>query len=290
MLPSVRTGTAQAGAAGTITLDSGASAIDSYYTGCIVQTTGGTGGAGGSGSLNNQARVITAYVGSTKVATISPSWETNPDSTTTFSVLSTEFATLVLADVVGWRGTAPNTLQSGRVDSYVGAMAASVIAAATFAANALDAVWATLTSGLTTASTIGKLLVDNVNATISSRLATASYTAPDNATIAAIAGYVDTEVAAIKAKTDLIPAAPAAVADIPTAAQNAAGLLDLAAGIETGITPRQGLRLMLAALVGKLSGAATATVTIRDTTDSKNRVVAACDADGNRSAVTLDAS
>lgn len=40
-------------------------------------------------------------------------------------------------------------------------------------------------------------------------LPTASYTAPDNATITAIAGYVDTEVAAIKAKTDLIPASPA---------------------------------------------------------------------------------
>lgn len=33
-------------------------------------------------------------------------------------------------------------------------------------------------------------------------LPTASYTAPDNATIGAIAGYVDTEVGAIKAKTD----------------------------------------------------------------------------------------
>ena len=42
-------------------------------------------------------------------------------------------------------------------------------------------------------------------------LAAAGYTAPDNAGIAAIAGYLDTEVAAIKAKTDLIPAAPAAV-------------------------------------------------------------------------------
>lgn len=39
---------------------------------------------------------------------------------------------------------------------------------------------------------------------VSTRLASGSYTAPDNATIAAIAGYVDTEVAAIKAKTDLI--------------------------------------------------------------------------------------
>lgn len=42
----------------------------------------------------------------------------------------------------------------------------------------------------------------NVDAAISTRLAASGYTAPDNATIAAIAGYVDTEVAAIKARTD----------------------------------------------------------------------------------------
>ncbi len=90
--PSIRTGTAQAGAAGTITLDSSASAVDDYYVGCIVKTTGGTGGGGGSGSLGNQARMITDYVGSTKVATIEPNWETTPDSTTTFAVLLTDLA------------------------------------------------------------------------------------------------------------------------------------------------------------------------------------------------------
>ena len=37
---------------------------------------------------------------------------------------------------------------------------------------------------------------------------------------------MDTEVAAIKAKTDNLPAAPAAVGDIPTATQNADALLN----------------------------------------------------------------
>lgn len=46
------------------------------------------------------------------------------------------------------------------------------------------------------------------------------------ATLATIAGYVDTEVAAIKAKTDLIPAAPAAVGDIPSAATIADAVWD----------------------------------------------------------------
>ncbi len=76
----------------------------------------------------------------------------------------------------------------------------------------------------------------------------------------------------------------------PTANQNADALLDRTDGVETGRTLRQGLRLMLAAMAGKLSGAATTTVTIRDTNDGINRIVATVDSNGNRSAVTLDAS
>lgn len=83
---------------------------------------------------------------------------------------------------------------------------------------AVQAIWDALTSALTTVGSIGKLLVDNINATISSRLASASYTAPLDAAgvrtavglasanldtqLTAIDDYLDTEVAAIKAKTD----------------------------------------------------------------------------------------
>lgn len=114
--------------------------------------------------------------------------------------------------------------------------------------------------------------------------------APAGASVSVDIAAVKVDTAAVKAKTDNLPAAPAAVGDIPTANQNADALLDRAAGVEANRTPRQALRLMLATLAGKLSGAATATVTIRDTNDSKDRVVATVDADGNRSAVTLDAS
>jgi hypothetical protein len=66
-------------------------------------------------------------------------------------------------------------------------------------------------------------------------------------------------------------------------------LLDRSAGVETGLTPRQALRLIAAATAGKLSGAATATVTIRNAVaDTDNRIVATVDADGNRSAITYD--
>jgi hypothetical protein len=61
-----------------------------------------------------------------------------------------------------------------------------------------------------------------------------------------------------------------------------------ALAIETGYTAKQSMRLMLASLAGKLSGAATTTVTIRSATDAKDRIVATVDSDGNRTAVTHD--
>jgi hypothetical protein len=76
---------------------------------------------------------------------------------------------------------------------------------------------------------------------------------------------------------------------LPTAAENAAALMDLSDGIEIGLTPRNAMKLIAAASAGKLSGAATTSVVIRNAVaDSKNRITATVDADGNRSAVTLD--
>jgi cell division protein ZapA (FtsZ GTPase activity inhibitor) len=109
-----------------------------------------------------------------------------------------------------------------------------------------------------------------------------------NGTLATIAGYIDTEVAAIKAKTDLIPASPAAVGDIPTASANADALL--AKVIEGTVTLLQSIRLMNSALAGKASGLDTTNPIYRDLGDTKNRIDATVDADGNRSAVTLDLS
>lgn len=91
VLPVLESGTAQAGAAGSITLAS--TATKRNLAGCIVKTTGGAGG-GGTGGTNNQARVITDYDPITKVATVVPDWETTPDATTTYEILITEMAVL----------------------------------------------------------------------------------------------------------------------------------------------------------------------------------------------------
>lgn len=63
----------------------------------------------------------------------------------------------------------------------------------------------------------------SMSADIASIKADTGTTIPAALTI--IAGYIDTEVAAIKAKTDNLPASPAAVGDIPTAAQIADKIL-----------------------------------------------------------------
>lgn len=62
----------------------------------------------------------------------------------------------------------------------------------------VQAIWDALTSALTTAGSIGKRLADDIDAAISTRLATSGYTAPDNS-----------DIAAIKAKTDNLPTSPA---------------------------------------------------------------------------------
>jgi hypothetical protein len=67
-------------------------------------------------------------------------------------------------------------------------------------------------------------------------------------------------------------------------------MLDETAGVETGLTVRQHMRLVAAALFGKASGLATTTATFRDTGDTKDRIVATVDANGNRTAVTTDPS
>jgi hypothetical protein len=81
----------------------------------------------------------------------------------------------------------------------------------------------------------------------------------------------------------------AAATSTDFATETADALLDRANGIETGLTPRNALRLVAASTAGKLSGAATATVVCRNAVaDSKDRLTVTTDADGNRTAITPD--
>lgn len=131
-LKPIRAATAQAGATSSITFDAGASATTDFYINDYVVTTGGT-GAG-------QARFVTAYNGSTKVATVARAWATNPDSSTTFVVIP--------------------------FDAIPGATAPTAATIAT-------TIFTDLMSGsdFNTAGSFGALIKADVDAAISSRLA-----------------------------------------------------------------------------------------------------------------------
>lgn len=94
-------GTAQAGStATTIKLRADASAVDDAYNGMEVYLTGNT-GAG-------QRRVVTDYVGSTRVATVA-TWAVTPDTTTTY-----EITALSLTLAAGKGAQYPDPATSGK--------------------------------------------------------------------------------------------------------------------------------------------------------------------------------
>lgn len=73
---------------------------------------------------------------------------------------------------------------------------------------------------------------------------------------------------------------------LPTAAENATAVM--ASTIEGTFDLTESARLWNAALAGKASGLAGTAATFRDLADTKDRIVATVDADGNRTAVTRD--
>jgi hypothetical protein len=60
--------------------------------------------------------------------------------------------------------------------------------------------------------------------------------------------------------------------------------------VDGSVTARQSVRLQNSALAGKASGLGTTTAVFRDLADTKDRISATVDADGNRTAVTRDAT
>lgn len=68
----------------------------------------------------------------------------------------------------------------------------------------------------------------------------------------------------------------------------AAAFLDLSNGVETALTLKEALRLIVAVASGKVTGGGTTSVTFRNIADDKDRIVATVDTSGNRSAITMD--
>lgn len=72
-------GVARGGENSSITFRSAASAIDDTYTGSVVAIIASIG--------KGQSRLVTGYNGTTKIATITPAWETNPNSESIYVVM-----------------------------------------------------------------------------------------------------------------------------------------------------------------------------------------------------------
>ena len=86
-LTGTHTGTAQGGAASTITLEDEEDATEAETVGKYILLTGGT-GASVPGSVNGFRHII-AYDTDTYIATVDAAWDTNPDATTTYRIIDT---------------------------------------------------------------------------------------------------------------------------------------------------------------------------------------------------------
>lgn len=105
---------AQAGTSTTITLATAASSVDSFYNGKTIRILSGT-GAGSTG-------LVTGYVGSTRVATISSAWGIAPASGSVYSIDD--------APVLWWSGKADLAdVLASRTDGAIGLTCESDLAA-----------------------------------------------------------------------------------------------------------------------------------------------------------------
>jgi hypothetical protein len=220
-LQSIRSGTAQAGGASNITLDASASAVNDFYLGTSVLTTGGT-GAG-------QFRIITDYVGATKVATVDLAWITTPDSTTTFALFPSTAGAAEIAATVWDLATSGHTTAGTfgeqlktDVDAILVAVAASAIRTAVGLASAnLDTQLGDLPTNAELATSQGTsddatlAAIAALNNLSSAQVQTAAGTAITAAALATAANLtlVDTVVDAIKVKTDSLTFTSAGLVD-----------------------------------------------------------------------------
>lgn len=197
------------------------------------------------------------------------------------------------ANVHRWLTGTPNALSSGRVEVLVGAVTDGVLTSAKFAAGAFDAVWSVATRILTAGTNIvlakgtgitgfNDLSAAQVNAEVDTAISDAGLVAavadlPTNAELATALGTAD----------DAVLAAIAALNN-PSANQIRDAIFSRAYSAAYGsFTFSELTSILLAVAVGKLSGAETTEVTIRNPADDANVVVATVDSDGNRSAVTV---
>jgi hypothetical protein len=248
---------AQAGAAGSITLAAGASAVNDYYKGqtiCIVTGTGA-----------GQARACYAYNGGTKVASTRPDWATNPDNTSYYAILNVGSSVVAAIEDIDLSATMKASVNT-EVDN---ALDTAIPGAPT--ANSVNERVKAIDDKLPTNYIMGSSVTSNMDDEINNIEADTDELQTDWTN----GGRLDLLVDGIKAVTDTL-----VLADIADAVHDEA--------VEGLITGRQALKLMLAALVGKTSEAVANTLVIRDANDTADRITATMDANRYRTGVVLN--
>jgi hypothetical protein len=245
-------------AGGLYTRGTGAGQINQETNGRVdVNVHAAAGTAWGSGAIT-AASIATDAIGSAEIAASAVTKIQNGLAT---SIEVGDVETLVATRLAASSYTTPPTAAAIADQVWEETLAdhsgtAGSTAAALNAAGSAGDPWSTALPGAYGAGTAGKIIGDNINATISSRATPAqvatelnTYDAPTNAemvarTLAAADYATAATLALVKAKTDTIPASPAAVGDIPTAVQNADALLarNINGGSSTGRTVKQAMK------------------------------------------------
>lgn len=256
--------------------DIGASVITA--SGTITNVTGSVGSVAGItssdvGAIKTKTDQITFTVANQVDSNVT-AWKgvTAPANTgDAFARLGVPTGASTAVDIAAIKSVLPAALVGGRIDASVGAVAAGAIAAVSFAANALDAVWSTAVRVLTAGTNIA--LAKGTGLTGLNDLAGSDV----RAAVGMGSANLDTQLNTISLQ-------------IPSANTVADALLDRTDGIETSFSLRASMRLMLSAFVGRISGGGTTAETVRDINNAKNRIVYTVDANGNRTNVAVDVS
>lgn len=287
----ISSGTAQAGSAHSITLDAGETAGDHILNRNLIVIQAGT-GAG-------QTRTIVDYDGTSKISVIDRDWETNPDATSEYAIIPDD-TPLVANHGVATAGTSTtitisttasaisstysNSIiqimagtgagQSVLIDSYNGTTKVVTICDTWTTTPDNTSVYVILPYGVSNVCNIATDALALINTECDTALT--DYDPPTRTEATADKDAIITEVNANETKIDAL---------------NDLAVSDIIAGVADGSYDLQEMmRLIFSACCLKISGGGTATISTRDSADSKDRIVATVTSSGDRTGVVLDGS
>jgi hypothetical protein len=253
-----------------IVLASTESSVDGTFDPAIIAIVSGTG--------EGQCRRILEYKGSTRAATVNRNWKVAPNATSEYIIYADAGGPSSNEGLV--RAATSNTVQLNALASsvnnaYVG-----------------QTVWIVSGTGDDQAKMIVSYVGSTKTATIDGTWAvtpdtTSAYILLPTASIMLGDGQAE-DLAAIKAKTDNLPADPAATSDIPSAASITDSILDEI--LVPGLTVRLAIELIGTLAASKKSGMVpgqAGTTIVRKFDDSGVLIEAVQDANGNTTDVTV---